>query len=188
MNVLDVAIEIIDVINSLNAEYMLTGSLATNLYGIPRNTNDADFVLSPQGPDVNVISTRLGAGYKLDPQFSFESITSTTRRVIAHIETGFFIEFFGLSADPHDRERFKRRLQITFLERAVFIPTVEDVIVTKIRWAGIARRGKDISDIKSVLAVQTPRKIDLNYIRRWTDLHGTTALLNQLLAETTRIE
>ncbi len=184
MNVLDVAAEVIDALNALNAGYMLVGSLATNLYGIPRNTNDADFVLSPQTIDAVSVSAHLGTAYRLDNQMSFESVTLTSRRVLTHTETGFLIEFFGLSEDPHDLMRFDRRLQIEFLNRPAFVPTVEDVIITKLRWAVLGKRAKDTSDVRSVLAVQRLSEIDVAYLRRWTDIHGTTKLLNQLLADT----
>ena len=184
MNVLDVAAEVIDALNTLNAGYMLVGSLATNLYGIPRNTNDADFVLSPQMADAVSVSDLLGTAYRLDNQMSFESVTLTSRRVLTHTETGFLIEFFGLSEDPHDLTRFNRRIQIEFLNRPAFVPTVEDVIITKLRWAMIGKRAKDASDVKNVLAVQRPSDIDSAYLRRWTDSHGTTKLLDQLLADT----
>jgi|GEM_PF-4678950 len=45
MNVLDVAVEVCDALNRCKAGYMLVGSLASNLYGIPRNTNDADCII-----------------------------------------------------------------------------------------------------------------------------------------------
>ncbi len=184
MNVLDVAAEVIDLLNSRNVGYMLVGSLSTNLYGIPRNTNDADFVLSPQTMDAATISSLLGTAYRLDPQSSFESITLTSRRVITHQETGFLMEFFDLSDDAHDRERFNRRVSISFLNRSVYVPTVEDVIITKLRWAISGKRAKDISDVKSVLSVQQPRNLDLNYLRHWTKLHQTMTLFDQLLADT----
>ncbi len=187
MNVLDVAVEVIDALNRCKAGYMLVGSLASNLYGIPRNTNDADFVLAPQTADAESISTILGDSYKLDPQISFESITLTLRRVLNHAETGFLIEFFELSDDAHDRSRFDRRTQIEFLGRPAYVPTVEDVIITKLRWAVTGRRAKDLSDVKSVLAVQDTDDLDLNYLYRWTDMHGTAALLKELLANTPRL-
>ncbi len=187
MNVLDVAVEVIDALNTLNAGYMLVGSLATNLYGIPRNTNDADFVLSPQITDPVSVSTLLGTAYRLDNQMSFESVTLTSRRVLTHTETGFLIEFFELSEDPHDLMRFSRRVHIEFLNRPAFVPTVEDVIITKLRWAVTGKRAKDALDVRSVLAVQRTSDIDAVYLRRWTDVHGTTKLLDQLLADTKHV-
>ncbi|HTV47826.1 MAG TPA: hypothetical protein VMG59_05230 [Phycisphaerae bacterium] len=183
MNALDVAAATIDVLNKIHADYMLVGSLSSNLYGIPRNTNDADFVLAAQTTEILLISSALGAGFRLDPQLSFESVTATQRRVINHPETGFILEFFQLSDDPHDCSRFSRKRRIEMLNRFVFVPTVEDVLVTKLRWSKLTRRDKDISDAKNILAVQGAANIDMNYVRQWTSIHGTNELLDRLLAQ-----
>ncbi len=184
MNTLDVAAAVLDALNQVQASYLMVGALSSNLYGIPRNTNDADFVFAAATTDVSAIAAVLGAGFRLDPQLSFESITMTLRRVITHIETGFLIEFFELSDDPHDQMRFRRRQQMPFLNRRIFVPTVEDVIVAKLRWSKHVRRSKDIDDVKNILVVQDMANIDLPYIRTWAQAHHTIDLLNQLLADT----
>lgn len=62
------------------------------------------------------------------------------------------------------------------------LPTAEDVIIQKLRWFHRARRAKDRDDAINVLAVQAG-KLDMDYIRRWCDAHGTRELLEKLLAE-----
>lgn len=37
------------------------------------------------------------------------------------------------------------------------------------------------------VAVQDTDDLDLNYLYRWTDMHGTAALLKELLANTPRL-
>ena len=69
---------------------------------------------------------------------------------------------------------------IDFEGRPVWLPTAEDVVVTKLRWSKGGKRAKDLEDVKNVLAVQRG-KLDLNYIRQWCDQHGTRQLLEQLL-------
>ena len=59
-----------------------------------------------------------------------------------------------------------------------WIPTAEDVIVQKLRWA----RRKDIDDARNVLAVCADT-LDWDYLTRWVSLHGTLDLLNQLQVE-----
>ena len=46
---------------------------------------------------------------------------------------------------------------------------------------------KDLDDAKNVIAVQAG-KLDLDYIRRWCDQHGTRSLFEQLLVESRRFE
>jgi hypothetical protein len=186
MTALDVAAMVIDSLNQAGAAYMLVGSLSSNLYGTPRNTNDAGFVLSSATGDMSSIMHKLGDGFWLERQASFESVTGTLRRTVTHTQTGFVIELFALSDDPHDLARFSRRRQIDFLGRPTFVPTVEDVIIMKLRWAVIARREKDIADVRNILIVQPPDRIDMAYVRNWTQSHGSDALLGQMLAESQR--
>ncbi|HJT33937.1 MAG TPA: hypothetical protein VJ783_17965, partial [Pirellulales bacterium] len=94
----------------------------------------------------------------------------------------FTIELFYLSDDEHDQERFRRRREATLFERKVSLPTAEDMIVTKLRWA-ITRAGtKDRDDARDVIAIQRDR-LDWDYIQSWADRHGTRALLDEIRRE-----
>lgn len=164
--------------------YMLVGSFSSNLYGVARSTKDADFVVQCRGSDVAAMVRRLGVPFRLDPQVTFESVTATTRYIVTLDENPFRIEFFLLSDDPHDRERFRRRRPVSHpgLQRTAHVPTAEDVIVTKLRWALHAQRGKDRDDVRDVIAVQG-EALDWGYIQRWCDEHGTRELLEEIRRE-----
>jgi hypothetical protein len=110
---------------------------------------------------------------------SFETVTMTTRHVLDVVDSPFKIELFHLSDDPHDQERFRRRCRVPLLNREVWLPTVEDVIVTKLRWAGQSRRSKDWDDVLNILAVQGDRP-DWDYIYQWCGQHGTRAILDEI--------
>ncbi len=185
MNSMDLVANVIRVLNQLQIPHMMVGSLSSNLYGIPRSTKDADFVLELGNQPLSKIARELGPGFKTDPQVGFETITAATRYRIQHPETGFMIEMFELSDDPFDRGRFARRKATTFLNQPTFAATAEDVIIMKIRWSGKGgkSRAKDILDIQDVISVQTAKNLDLEYIRRWTDVHGTREVFEKLLTE-----
>ena len=71
---------------------------------------------------------------------------------------------------------------MTLFGRQVSLPTAEDMIVTKLRWA-IARGGiKDRDDARDVIAIQGEH-LDWNYIDSWADRHGTRALLEKIRHE-----
>lgn len=112
---------------------------------------------------------------------SFETVTMSRRYVADVVGTPFKIEFFLLNDDPHNQERFRRRRQITLLDRQVWLPTPEDVIVTKLNWSHRIHRPKDWEDIRDVIAVQGDR-IDWDYVHRWCEEHGTRALLDEIRA------
>ena len=85
---------------------------------------------------------------------------------------------FLMNDDP-----FARRQRSPFLGRQAYVPTPEDVVVMKLRWALSLNRPKDAEDAHGVMAVQGER-LDWNYIRRWCDAHGTRELLDKVRAST----
>jgi hypothetical protein len=167
---------VVDALNDVQIPYMLVGSLASTYYGTARITQDADFVVQLSAGMMSRLMTRLGPRFRLNPQTTFETATATRRYVVELADKSYLVEFFLLSEDAHDTERFARRRQVRMLDRDVFLPTVEDAIITKIRWFHACRRPKDIQDARGMIAVQGDR-IDWAYVYSWCDRHGTRELL-----------
>lgn len=179
----EAAARVVEALTQLGIDYLLAGSYSSNYYGVPRSTRDADFVVV-FSKSVDELAKVLGNDFKLDPQSSFESVTGTFRDIFLVPSISFKIELFHLSSDAHDRSRFERRREIfdEAIGCKVFVPTPEDVIITKIRWAQGAKRGKDADDIRDVIAVQGDEALDWDYIHHWTAEHGTRALLDEIRA------
>lgn len=170
----EAVVAVIDALESAGVGYMLVGSLATNFYGVPRATQDADFVIQLGAVRLSEVIDRLGLGFRLERHESFETIIGAS---------GGGVLLFHLSDDDHDQERFRRRRRVTLLGRHVSLPTAEDMIITKLRWA-ITRAGiKDREDVRDVVAIQGER-LDWGYIHSWADRHGTRALLDEIRRET----
>jgi hypothetical protein len=170
---------VIDGLNSVGIPFMVVGSLSTNVYGLPRSTQDADIVVQLQTGQFRQLTDLLASGFQLDPQPRFETVTMTTYFVLFTKEGTFRIELFVLSDDVHDQTRFSRRVQGMVAGRMVWVPTAEDVIVTKVRWYGTDRRNKDWDDVRNVIAVQQDR-LDWEYIHRWCGLHGSREHLDAI--------
>jgi hypothetical protein len=175
----EAALAVIDGLEALQVPYMLVGSFSSNYYGIPRSTKDADFMVHIDPQAISHLAERLGPRFQLHSQLSFETVTMTTRSIIQVVDTLFKIELFYLGDDPHDQERFRRRVRVPSLNRVISLPTPEDVIITKLRWCHGGRRSKDWEDVRNVIAVQSDR-LDWAYIQRWCDQHGTRALLDEI--------
>lgn len=160
-------------------DHMLVGAFSSNAYGSARATKDADFVVACDARAILRVADALGQEYRLDRHMQFEAITNTVPNVITHVQTGFDIELFRLSDDPHHQERFRRRRRgmVGGLAQGVWIPTAEDVVVQKLRW----HRDKDLVDVRNVIDVRSG-ELDWEYIRRWAGAHGTLELLERLVA------
>jgi len=107
---------------------------------------------------------RLGGDFEADPQLSFETNTGTYRQLIKHQRSLSRLNCFMLSDDPHDQSRFKRRVAVGAYGRQIWLPTAEDVIIMKLRWA----RGRDQDDVRAVIGVQAG-KLDWPYIEGWCE-------------------
>lgn len=174
----EAVVAVIDALDAAGIPYMIVGSLASNVHGIPRSTRDADLVVEADPSGWDRLGRALPASLRLHPQGSFEAVTGTVRYLIELSASPFVCELFALSDDPHDRERFRRRQQIRVLGREASVASVEDMIVTKLRWAVEARRAKDRDDVRNMVAVRGD-SLDWRYIRQWCTVHRT---LDQLEA------
>lgn len=170
---------VIDALEAMGIPYMLVGSLSSNFYGVPRATEDADLVVHLGATSLGRIRDALGSRFYVDPQMTFETVTGTTRYALRSVDTRFEIEMFLLSPDQYDQERFRRRRRVRLLERETYMPSVEDVIVTKLRWGSQGRRNKDINDVRGVIALQQAQ-VDWDYVHHWCDRHGTRPLLEEI--------
>ena len=174
---------VIDALNDIGAPYLITGSIASTAYSQPRATADADFVVDAAPDRLQALFVRLGAEFEHEPQMSFETVTGKTQHKFRHRSTKFLVEIFEARMDdPHEQSRFDRRRRETILNRLTYFPTAEDVVVGKLRWFKQIHRVKDRGDLLLVLKRQWDN-LDWPYIEHWCREHGTSEVLQALMAE-----
>ncbi|MBC7856487.1 MAG: hypothetical protein IAF94_23910, partial [Pirellulaceae bacterium] len=151
---MEIKTAVLAVIDALEAEqipYMLVGSFSSNFYGIPRSTEDGDLVIELGGRSLANLRHRLLAPFQFDPQLTFENATGTHKNVVSVKGSTSKVELFRLSSEPHDQERFRRRVPVRYLDRQVILPTAEDVVITKLNWLKLLNRIKDREDVRNVV-------------------------------------
>ena len=177
----DAVAAVVDALEACQIEYMIVGAFSSNAYSIGRSTKDADFVVDLKNAQLPALMERLGQDFRLDPQLQFETLTGSVRNIIRFLPTKFEIELFRLNQkDEHHQERFRRRRRqvLRAINREVWIPTAEDVVIQKLRW----QRRKDLDDVVHVLA-GSGAGMDWDYLNAWTQKHGTHSLLHDLMKE-----
>ncbi|MEO0415985.1 MAG: hypothetical protein AAF226_13645, partial [Verrucomicrobiota bacterium] len=123
--------------------------------------------------------SELPPGFDIDYQVIFETITGHTRQILTVPSIPFEIELFDLSDEPFDQERFNRRVKTVMLGQEVWLPTPEDVIVQKLRWAHLGNRPKDFLDASSVFALRKD-SLDMSYITHWCEVLGLSQIWEDL--------
>jgi hypothetical protein len=179
----DVAIIVIEALEAEKLDHMLVGAYSSGAYSIPRGTKDVDIVISLESPDrIDSLAARLEPHLDFDPQITFETITGSKRYILKSKKNkAIIVELFLLGTEAYVVERFRRRQRVfvSALRSEVWLPTAEDVIVQKLRWA----RPKDLEDARDVLAVQTVENLDMAYIEKWCTAHGSLELLRKIESE-----
>ncbi len=168
---LTVALEVIDVLESLGIGYHLGGSYASSLHGFPRQTQDVDVVVELDERVVSELATRLEGDFYVDESTIRRALRSQGSFNILHLESGIKVDFFVRGDDAFDRQEFERHrpelIQVE-PERRVFVKTPEDIVLRKLDWY---RQGGEVSDrqwtdVMNVIRVQGER-LDLEYLQRW---------------------
>lgn len=182
MTIEQIAVAVIKACESIGVDHMVTGAFAYNYYGIPRSTKDFDIVVDVRGSHaMTKIICQLEGVVEFGDQVQFDTLT-WGRRHMGRAKQGptFQVELFELFDDAFVTEQFRRRVQLRSaqLQYDTWLPTAEDMVVQKIRWG----RSKDLDDARDVLAVQDPATLDMAYVRKWCDIHGTTPRLDDILA------
>ncbi|NJM37958.1 MAG: hypothetical protein HC845_08955 [Akkermansiaceae bacterium] len=181
MTVEELAISVIQACEAEKIPHMITGAFAYNAYGIPRSTKDVDFVIDVTGNSVNRVINRLEPTVEFGNQVQFDTLT-WGRRHIGKPREGLVVhvELFELFDDPFVKEQFRRRIYRASdqLHLQTWLPTAEDIVIQKIRWA----RSKDLDDARDVLAVQGLENLDMSYIEKWCEIHKTTNRLNSIIS------
>lgn len=181
MKLAELATSVFETADRLQVDHMAVGAIAAGTYGIPRATKDVDLLVSiDPNKGIHLLMEALDEWIKFDGQTQFDTITWGRRHVgVSRMPPPYKVELFEMFDDAFVRSEFSRRVQkfVPMLNRDIWLPTAEDVIVQKLRWG----RPKDLEDARDVTAVQGPGTLDTPYIEKWCAEHGTTGRWTSLL-------
>lgn len=157
-----------NVLDTNEFPYMVSGSLALNIYSIPRMTRDIDIVIElPHDRIDNFI------GLFPDAYINRETVVEEVRRnglfnIIDH-ESGFKLDFILRKNTPYFKNAFSRRKRIKELDTEFWVISLEDLVIAKILWIQDYQSDKQIQDIENLLL--NPEK-DRQYIKEWCKALG----------------
>ena len=144
---------LLDRMNEIGVDYMIVGSFSSNAYGIARATKDADFVVQTTEDKRRQLMP--------DPEAAQSSIRHRTFRP----QLGGVRSRTVFKASQHHSGG-----------RTAWLPSPEDVVIQKLRWASLAKRPQDLIDASNVIRV-SGEYLDWPYIEKWcADLGASDAL------------
>lgn len=151
-------------------EYMISGSVATSIYGEPRSTLDIDLAVFPNPAKLILFPS-------LYPETEFylpplEVMQIECRRDIRghfniiHHASGFKADIYPSRSHPHLPWALRNRRRLETASGTVWVAPPEYLILMKLEFFQEGRQPKHLRDIAGVLAQQ---EINLSFMRSATD-------------------
>ena len=173
---------LVETLERLDLPYLITGSVATILYGEPRFTNDIDVVVQlPPGRVDDLVEAFPGDEFYLDGERIRQAVANKSQFNIIHPASGLKIDIMVPAMDEFDRSRFARAKRVRPAEHyeATFA-SAEDVIVKKLQFYAEGGSDKHLRDIASVLRISAS-DVDRDYVTVWADRLGLRKIWDQIL-------
>lgn len=161
--ILELLKNVCEALENNSIQYMISGSIALNIYTIPRMTRDIDIVIELEEKRIDSFISLFPDSYYDEPTIK-EEVKKQGMFNIIDYKTGFKIDFIILKDTEYYKLAFSRRKRIKELDTWIWIITLEDLIISKLIWIQQLQSERQISDIKNLLL--NPAK-DMNYIRNW---------------------
>jgi hypothetical protein len=153
----DLSLLFIRPLNRLGIRYVVSGSVASILYGEPRLTNDVDFVIFLRNTDiVRLQDVFPSSEFYVPPS---EVIASEMARPgkgqfnIIHTNTGFKADFYIAGRDELDAFAFRNSRKMDYEGEPVIVAAPEIVILRKLEYYREGGSEKHLRDIRAMLAV-----------------------------------
>ncbi|MBI5804667.1 hypothetical protein HZA73_01325 [candidate division TA06 bacterium] len=148
--------------------YMLTGSTVSSMQGEPRATHDIDMVVVVSQKQLSELAAVFAApDYHYDIMAAQAAVSARSMFNVIETASGDKIDFWLLTEDPFDRERFARRRREEVFGFPVYVSSPEDTIMMKLRWAKLSGGSqKQFQDALRVYEVQGA-SLDESYIGKW---------------------
>ena len=153
---------------------VIIGGIAASLLGKPRLTVDLDAVILlgvDDLPTLIKLAAKLGMSTRISDAESFARKNRVL--LLQHNSSGINIDI-SLGILPFESEMVKRGQEIKLRDLHLRLPTPEDLIIMK----AVARRPKDLEDIKAIAAVHAD--LDVPRIQYWVEEFGAALEIPEL--------
>ncbi len=174
--------QLVETLERLNLTYLITGSIATILYGEPRFTNDIDVVVQLSLDQAETLVESFPASeFYADVEQVRLAIARKGQFNFIHPASGLKIDFMVPSMDEFDQSRFARAKKLWPVDdlQANFAAP-EDVIVKKLQYYAEGGSEKHLRDISGVLRISST-EVDRDYVAEWAEYLGVREIWELIL-------
>lgn len=175
-------IPVIEVLDELGVNYLIAGSVASSIHGIPRSTADADLVIDFKLEHVTPFIARLQDEYYVSEQAIQEALNRRSAFNVIHLATGFKLDLILLKNDQFNQTSFSRAVLASISttdSRRFRLDAAEDVLLQKLRWYQIGNQVSDKQWLDILGILKSQEQLDDVYLEKWAKQLGLCELLTK---------
>ena len=162
-------------LKAINVEYMITGAVASVIYGEPRLTHDIDIVLEvTKGKEDSIVTIFPADEFYCPPPEVIKVEASRALRGhfnIIHHETGFKADIYLKGKDELHKWALSERRKLNIDGEPVWVAPPEYVILRKLQYYREGGSDKHLRDIEGMVELLGD-KIRLDQLKRMVEKHG----------------
>jgi hypothetical protein len=157
-------------LNRIGARYLVSGSVASILYGEPRLTHDVDFVIFLRDSDIARLQQVFPAPefYVPPPEVIAAEIARPSQGQfnVIHSDTGFKADFYTAGRDELNACAFRNSRKMEYRSEPIIVAPPEYVIVRKLEYFREGGSDKHLRDICAMLGVSGDL-VDQTVLQDW---------------------
>jgi len=168
--------------DSLSIRYIVGGSFASSVYGIPRSTQDVDLVAEVRMEHILQLVAELAGDFYVDGDMIADAIRRRASFNVVHLGTMFKADVFVAGGDSWTREELRRgrieHFEVADGTVAIRFASPEDTLLHKLVWYKLSHEisERQWRDVIGVLKIQRA-SLDYRYMEAWADAIDVVELL-----------
>jgi hypothetical protein len=179
--------EVVQLLDEREIKYVLVGSIASSMHGMYRATADIDLIADIKPAQVRPLLEALQNRFYVDEQAAQQAVIQQRSFNAIHFDSVFKVDIFIPKPGDFAVQQLARRELRKIapdIDQEVYVSTVEDMILAKLRWyhAGGGVSETQWRDVLGMIGASSA-ELDLKYLRQWAKDLAVGDLLEQALTE-----
>ena len=156
----------------LDIPYMITGGVASVIYGDPRFTRDIDLVLGLRSANIGRLASAFAASdFYVPPGEVLEEEAARPRGGhfnLIHKETALKADIYLIGDDPLHAWAWERRLRVPVEKMEISVAPIEYVVLRKLEYFRASGSDRHLRDVAMMLRISGDL-VDLRELGRWLE-------------------
>lgn len=164
MTLKDLLKEIVEKLELLKIQYMVSGSLALSAYVIPRMTRDIDFIIELEEKQIDDFTEIFDHNFYLHKPSLIEEVHRRGMFNVIDHRSGYKIDFVIRKDAEFRKIEFSRKREMQIMGIHLWVVSVEDLILSKLIWIQQIQSQKQMDDISILIRDADPNQ---TYLKEW---------------------